>query len=295
MLISTAFAADRGIANEARESFFEFFKEMIFSLPFWVLAGIVFWISFYAANFFKKMVSSRIVARAKGEVHEEILILVERVVSTGIVILGGVIALKIVKIDAGLLIGFLGIGIGFAFKDLLANFIAGVVILTQNKYKIGDLVQVKDRIGTIVEIEPRTTQIRSIDGILLVVPNSEMLTEVVHNFTANSFRRIIFQVGVHYSTPLKKATEIMMNTMLKHEMILNEPSPQVIVTEFGDSAIILEARFWVESKVRGGWWTVKSDVMQNLKKEFDNSNIQIPFPIRTLEFGSDAEKILKSK
>lgn len=234
------------------------------------------------ARFLKKFVTSKITAKAKHEVSEELLILIERIVFASIVTLGFVISMGILNINLVTLLAALGVGIGFAFKDLFANFIAGVVILTQKKFKIGDLIKVRGMIGTITEIESRSTQLRSIDGTLLVVPNSEMLTEVVENYTAHSFRRITFQVAVHYATPLDLAVSTALAAVQKNNDVMPQPAPQVFVSEFAESSIALEVRFWVDSEVRNNWWIIQSEIIKEIKKDFDGAGIVIPFPIRTL-------------
>jgi len=185
------------------------------------------------------------------------------------------------------------LGIGFAFKDLLANFIAGVVILTQHKFKIGDVIRLNSNLGTVIEIESRTTQMKTFDGIMLIIPNSEMLTSTVENLSAEEFRRFSFQVGVHYDTPLDKATQITLASISSHNEVVPSPEPVVIVTEFGDSAIMLQVRFWIEMTA-SKWWQVQSELMQQLKKDYDKAGISIPFPMRTLTLDPYDAKLSKA-
>ncbi len=291
MFFATAFAANSNISSQSKISFIDFFSTFLTSLPYWILAGIIFWMSFYIAGIIKKIVVGRITSKAKYEVPQEGIILIERVVSAGIIILGAVIALKIVGIDLGLLLGTIGLGIGFAFKDLLANFIGGVVILTQKKFKMGDLIKVDDQFGKIVEIESRTTQIQAFDGTVLIIPNSKMLTSVVQNLTANSFRRISFEIGVHYSTPLQKAVDIALASVKKNQNVVPKPEPQVFIKKFDTSSVILDIRFWVESAPgQSSWLMTKSEIIQTIKKDFDEVGIKIPFPIRTLEISKESQK-----
>ena len=277
MLWELAFAAE-----EAAEESSGRFGDVFWMFALWVIAAIIIIISFFIAGFITKIIVNRISARAKYEMNEAVLILIERVVYFGIVLLGAVIAFSIVDVNFALIIGPIGLGIGFAFKDLVANFIAGVVILTQKKFQIGALVQISDdgRIGHITEIDVRTTQVKSLDGTNLVVPNAHLLTNVVQNFTSNSFRRIAFQVGVHYSTPLPEAVKLTHKSVTSHEDVVTDPETQVLAIEFGDSAIILEVRFWIESTK--AWPMIQSEVIQKLKQDFDAAGITIPFPIRTI-------------
>jgi small-conductance mechanosensitive channel len=295
MFFTTAFAADLGIAAKSKTSFFELFSTFLSSFPYWILAGVIFWMSFYIADIVKKIAVGRIISKAKYEVPQEGIILIGRVISAGIIVLGGVIALKIIGLDLGLLLGSVGLGVGFAFKDLLANFIGGVVILTQKKFKIGDLIKIDDQLGKITEIESRTTQIQAFDGTVLIIPNSKMLTSVVQNLTSNSFRRISFEIGVHYSTSLKKAVETALAAVQKNPNIVPKPAPQVFINRFDDSSIILEVRFWVESvQGQSSWLTTKSEIIQTIKQDFDEASIRIPFPTRTIEVSPESQKPFQS-
>jgi small conductance mechanosensitive channel len=207
-------------------------------------------------------------------------------------ILGFLIAFAMVGIDIAAFLGFIGLGIGFALKDILANWIAGVIILTQKKFMIGDTVSVDGVTGKILEIDTRITQIQDFDGTLHVIPNAKMMTSTVQNFTKNSFRRVVFQVGVHYETPLEKTIQLTLDTVKTHDEVSPNPATQVLVQEFGDSSILLEVRFWVESTA--AWPNIRSHIMQHLKKAYDNAGITIPFPMRTLTLDSYDRNILQA-
>jgi small-conductance mechanosensitive channel len=290
-------ASGSDITNEASTGLGDFFSQFLIAIPLWILAGMIFWFSFFIAGIFKKIVINRITAKSSNQLHQEVILLIERVVYFGIITIGMTVALGIVQINILEFLAFIGLGIGFAFKDLLANFIAGVVILTQKKFKIGDIVKIgerDDRTGTITEIDARTTEIKDFDGTRLIIPNADMLTEVVQNFTANSFRRINFRVSVHYATELEKAIEVALNAIKKHTKIVQNPEPKVFVAEFEDSSISLEVRFWVESVIRQGWWIIQSEVIQQIKKDFDTAGIIIPFPIQTLSLDPYDQNLKKA-
>jgi small-conductance mechanosensitive channel len=190
------------------------------------------------------------------------------------------------------MVAFLGVGIGFALKDLLSNFIAGIMNLTQKKFKIGDTIKIGDILGKIIEIETRTTQIKSFDGTLLVIPNAQMITAIIENFSAHEMRRVSFEVGVHYSTPLHESIELAIASVKKHRKVMPEPATNVIATEFGDSAIILKVLFWVESTA--SWLQIKSEVIQQLKLDFDAAGVEIPFPIRTLTLDANDNNLMQA-
>ncbi len=283
-LIPTAFAQVGTARQQTEGGLTEFFYNLVTMAPLWVAAIVVMVVTFIVAKYVKKIVGYRTAKKRQHDVSREYIILIERATWAGVVLLGFIISFGIVGINVASLLGFLGLGLGFAFKDLLANFIAGVVILTQKKFKIEDVVNVNGIAGRIIEIETRTTQLEAFDGTVHIIPNAEMLTSVIQNYTTNSFRRIAFQVGVHYDTPLQESVELTINSVKSHENVVPEPKTQVLVNEFGDSAIVLEVRFWIESTK--AWPMIQSEIMQKLKMDYDKAGITIPFPMQTLTIDS---------
>lgn len=274
MFIQTAYAASGNGSDDGM------FSSLVSSFGLWFLALGLFLSSFLIAALIKNLVMKRLRRSKHVQMHEELALLVERSVYFGVMMVMLVISFQVVGIDLTWILGAMSFGIGFAFKDLLSNFIGGIVILTQQKLKIGDLIKVGDRMGRISEIDARTTQITSLDGTELIIPNSDMVTDVVQNFTANTFRRISLEVGVHYSTPLDKAVNTTLAAVKKNKSVVGEPNPEVICKEFDHSAIKLEVRFWIDST--DNWWTIRSLIIQQIKIDFDQAGITIPFPIRTL-------------
>lgn len=286
-----ALAAAKETETKESSFFIDFFQEFLL----WIVAIMAFFLFIMLANIIKGIVVQRAIASAKYEIHEELLVLLGRAVYFSVVIIGAVVSFHIVGINFGAILGFLAVGIGFAFKDLIANIIAGVVILTQKKVKIGDLIKINGEIGKIQEIDVRTTHLVTLDGVLLIVPNAELLTNSIQNFTANTFRRICLQVGIHYSTPLADAIKLTLQVAKQNPKIVQEPATQVLATEFADSAIILDIRFWIESHGTN-WPQVQSELIQAIKIAYDKAGITIPFPIRTIsvdEFDGNLFKALK--
>jgi len=292
-----AFAQSNNIITDTQtqsnDGIAEFFAEFLLAIPHWIAAGVVFFLAMIVGKIIKKYVNHQITKQSRYSIQPEASILIERFVYFFILTLGAIISFKLVGIDIANIIGFLSLGIGFAFKDLLANFIAGVVILTQHKFKIGDVIKMNGQMGTVKEIEARTTQVETFDGVELIIPNSEMLTSVIENLSAREFRRFSFEVGVHYDTPLDKALQITQNTLKAHSEVVPEPAPIVMVSEFADSAITLTIRFWVEMSA-SKWWKVQSEIMQNLKNAYDQAGIGIPYPIRTLTLDPYDAKLSKA-
>lgn len=294
MWISTAFAAN--VVSSARDEsvggLTKLFTDFITAVPFWIAAIVVVIVCFVLAKFLKSIVVYRVTSKVGKDLNEQLVVLIGRAVYSGVMIMGFLVAFTMVGIDIATFLGFIGLGIGFALKDILANWIAGVIILTQKKFMIGDTINVDGIIGKITEIDTRVTQIQDFDGTLHVIPNAKMMTSTVQNYTRNSFRRIAFQVGVHYDTPLEQTVQLTLKSVTAHEEVTPNPATQVLVQEFGDSSINLEVRFWIESTA--AWPAIRSRIMQDLKKDYDKAGITIPFPMRTLTLDSYDRNILQA-
>lgn len=275
MFIQTAWAA-----AENSEETGGFFTSFLGDFWMWMVAILLFLSSFAIASVVTRFIINRTRKSRKIDMHEEVVLLLDRSIYFGIVVVITVISFNIIGLDLTWVLGAMSFGLGFAFKDILANFIGGMVILSQHKFKIGDLVKIGETFGRIISIDVRTTEIQEFDGTHKIIPNADMVTDTVQNFTYNETRRISFEVGVHFSTPLDQALKITEQAVKSHPSVIVEPAPMIICKEFGDSAIKLDVRFWIESNDK--WWVIQSDIIQLVKKAYDQSGIVIPFPIRTM-------------
>ncbi|HEY9667914.1 MAG TPA: mechanosensitive ion channel family protein [Coleofasciculaceae cyanobacterium] len=186
----------------------------------------------------------------------------------------------------GDIIAALGLGsvaIGFAFQDIFKNFLAGVLLLLQEPFRIHDQVIIADYEGTVEEISIRTTQIRTYQGERVLLPNSTVFTSAVQVRTAYGKRRTDLQVGVDYNTPLSETTELLAQTIMGVEGVLSDPKPEIDWVSFGESSIDCVVRYWTlpqQQQVRH----VQTRAIIAIKKACDRANINIPYPIRTLYF-----------
>jgi len=293
MAIPTAFAnltAQGGsAATQTTSGLSEFFNTIWSKAPSWIAAMIVFACSFLIARIMKEKVVGRF-SEKLGEDDQDVLILIGRATYAGSLIMGVTIALKIAGIDLTAVIAAVGFGLGFAMQDLIMNFLAGIFILLNRQFTIGDFIKVNDTIGQVVEIQSRATILKALDGTRVIVPNSELFLKQVISYTSNPFRRIEVGVGVEYRTDLKQASQAIMEALRENSGVLLKPEPAILITEFADSSINFLVRFWVDS--RSNWLQAKSDVIALIKKRFDEEGINIPFPMRTLVFDRDTEDVV---
>ncbi|AOY80198.1 mechanosensitive ion channel family protein [Moorena producens JHB] len=180
-------------------------------------------------------------------------------------------------------LGLTSVAIGFAFQDIFKNFLAGVLLLLQEPFRINDQVIIGDYEGTVEQIDIRTTKIRTYQGERVILPNSTVFTSAVQVRTSFGSRRTDLTVGVDYNTPLPKAVETLQRLVNGVEGVLDSPASEVDLVSFGDSAIDFVVRYWTlpqQKEVR----RVKTRVIIAIKKAFNEADINIPYPIRTVYY-----------
>lgn len=220
----------------------------------------------------------------KRRVDSEVSLLLARITQISILVLGTIWALSAVDFNvtgfvAGL--GIVGFTVGFALKDVAENFVAGILLLIQQPFSIGDAVEAGGFSGTVNNIEIRSTTIRTFDGLLVIIPNAQIYGNPITNFSRVPQRRIKVDVGVGYDTDLNKATDILLEVVNRLPGILDEPAPFVVFNEFGDSSINASVYFWIKMEEVGFFDSVDG-VIKGIKVAFEREGIDIPYPIRTL-------------
>jgi small conductance mechanosensitive channel len=172
-------------------------------------------------------------------------------------------------------LGAAGFAVGFALQGTLSHFAAGVLLLIFRPLKVGDFVEAGGVSGTVQEVRLFTTIMATPDNVHMVVPNAKIFNDTIRNFSVNDTRRVDLTIGIGYSDSIDRAIEVLMEVMRADDRIIQEPAPQVVVTELADSSVNLLVRCWSK---RGDFWPVKTDLTKNIKENFDIQGIEIPFP-----------------
>ncbi len=279
------------VASDTASQLAGLIELVITRIPLWIAAAVVVLLTVFVAKISRNMVENKLAEKGLEDEHKELQILGGRITYSCILVLGITIGLNIAGIDLTTILAAVAFGIGFALKDLIMNFLAGIMILVGRHFSIGDFISIGGTIGKIVEIQSRVTIMQAIDGTKVIVPNAQLFTKQVTSFTSNPFRRIEVLVGVDYRTNLENAIKVCMKAVKRTKGIVLEPAPAVVISDFSESSIDLKVRGWVDSK--GGWIKIRSDLVLNIKKEFDEHGITIPWPIRTIAYDKDSEKIEK--
>lgn len=191
----------------------------------------------------------------------------------------------------GLLVGagFLGIVVGMAARQTLGAVIAGFVLMFSRPFSIGDWVVVGGKEGIVTDITIINTRLRSFDGEEIVMPNDSVSDSTITNRTKRGQLRIRTEVGIDYDADIDRAEEVAMEAIESVDAVAMGPKPQVIPTGFGDSAVILELRYWIRSPSARKRWLTTRAVVRAVKSRYDEAGINIPFPQR--EFSSREKEI----
>ncbi len=224
--------------------------------------------------------------------HQESV--VYRVLQVSVLIAAGFVALSAWNVDLqGLLIGagFLGIVVGMAARQTLGSLIAGFVLMFSRPFEIGDWIQMGDNEGIVTDITIVNTRLRSFDDETVVIPNDVIANRTVRNLTESERLRLRLDVGISYDTDLDRARTVLEEALADVDQILSIPKPTVVIKSFGDSAIVIETRFWIEPATASIRWKAQTAVIRSIKTRFDEEGIEIPFPQRDLSGELDGVRI----
>ena len=184
------------------------------------------------------------------------------------------------------LVAALGVGIGFGLQEIVANFISGLIILFERPVRVGDIITIGDKDGVVTKIRIRATTIQDWDGKELLVPNKEFITGRLLNWTlSDSHTRLVIPVGIAYGSDAEAALNLLKEVITAHPLVLKDPPPSIIFTEFGDNALNLNARFFI-NRVEDRMPTL-SALHVAINKAFNDAGIVIAFPQRDIHFDAD--------
>jgi small-conductance mechanosensitive channel len=261
-------------------------------LPSMVLAIIVFFIFFFVGRTVKRIV--RNFTRHHRQARNLGLVL-GRLAQGAIVLVGLFVALSIVipslkANDLVQLLGISGVAIGFAFRDILQNFLAGVLILLTEPFRIDDQIVFKNFEGTVEHIETRATTIRTYDGRRIVIPNSELFTNSVIVNTAFENRRMEYDIGIGYGDDIELARQLILEAMQETADVLKEPRPDALVVDLAESTINIRARWWIQPPRRYDALVLQDKVLTGIKNKLTANGIDLPFPTQQILFHDQTEE-----
>ena len=261
-------------------------------LPYIVLAVVIFIVFYVAAKAIRSVVRN---LSARRKRHQNVGLVLGRLMQWLVVFLGLMIALVIAlpTFKPAQLVQFLGISsvaIGFAFRDVLQNFLAGILLLLNEPFRVGDQIKMGDLEGTVEEIETRATMIRTYDNRRIVVPNAELFTNAVTVNTAYDKRRLEYDIGIGYGDDIELARRVMREAVATVEDVMSDPAPDVLVYEYGESTVNIRVRWWILPPRRADALDSRDGVLTAIKRALSAHGIDLPFPTRQILFHDQTEE-----
>ncbi len=266
-------------------------QSLIERLPY-IAVGLLVFLVFYLVSRPVQRVVQGIARRATLSPHAGLVL--GRMTQWVATIVGLLISMVIIlpEFSPAQLVQLLGIGsvaIGFAFRDILQNFLAGILILLTEPFRIGDQIVVNSFEGTVEDIHTRATTIKTYDGRRVVIPNANLFTDSVTVNTAFDIRRLQYDVGIGYSDDIDRAKQVILETLDGLEGILQDPSPDALVVELGDFSVVVRVRWWIRPPRRADALDTLDQVLTAIKKRLTENGIDLPFPTRQILFHDQTE------
>ncbi len=274
----------------------EFTKEMLNDPQALLLLGIpiakglisaiaIFFIGRWVAQLVVKL-ARKAMTRAK---LDETLITFLGNVSYGlllaIIIISALGQLGVDTTSAAALLGGAALAIGLALQNQLSSFAAGVMLILFRPFAKGNVVDIGGQMGIVEEIKITSTILKTFDNQLVWLPNASVWGNKITNFSALPTRRVDLAIGIGYGSDLKKAKDLLVDMLKEEPRILDDPAPSVVVTNLGDNSVDFAVRGWAAS---ADWWATRCDLIERIKLTFDENDIEIPFPQRTVHLVSEA-------
>lgn len=282
------------------EEFFSYIREILnFQLftvsgaPVTAASILIFFLflSFFIgiSIFVRRALSRRVFKRLKVDSGTSYTL--SRVTQYLIITIGVLISFNFVGINLSsltVIFGLLSVGIGFGLQNVTSNFISGLIILFERPISVGDRVMVSDIEGDITEINIRSTMVRTVNNIFIIVPNSEFVSKDVINYShGDPTYRLDVNVGVSYGSDLDTVLKALKEVADENRSVMRKPDPEVHLIEFGDSAWNMQLRAWIPDVKH--YPRIRNELNQAIVRTFKKYNIQIPFPQRDLHVRSSVK------
>jgi small-conductance mechanosensitive channel len=265
---------------------------LIGSLPNIALALIVFGLFFLAARSMKTLVAR--VTETRWHAHKNAGTAIGRLAQGLVMFVGLLVSLSVALPtfqpgDVVQVLGISSVAIGFAFRDILQNFLAGLLLLITQPFRIGDQIVASGHEGTVEEIQTRATFIRTYDGRRVVVPNADLFTDTVIVNTAFAHRRLECDVGIGYGDPIEDARRVILAAVTGVTGVLAQPPPDVLVVDFAAAAVNLRARWWIQPPKQADALDSRDQVLTAIRAALSDHGIDMPFPTQQILFHDQTE------
>lgn len=253
------------------------FREELLGFVFQLLVAIAVLVVFFGI-YLTAMAALRPVFE-RSRLEEDAKQLLTSVIKYVILGFGTILALDQLGFNVtGLLagLGVAGLALGFAAKDTLANFIAGITILWDRPFRVGDRVEIDNEFGQVKKITLRSTRIHTNDNQVVIIPNQNVVNNKIINHTMQASLRLVVDFGIAYKEDLRRARDVVLGLLKDDDRVRERPPPEVVVTELADSAVVMALRFWLKNPHQEV--PLEFEYREKIKLALDEAGITIPFP-----------------
>ena len=252
-----------------------------------VLAVIVLVAGYIASKLIERLIGRRL---ASAHVRSDAAYLLQRIVFYVLLIVVAATALSVLNVPLAafaFVSGAVAIGVGFGAQNIINNFISGWILLLERPVRINDFIEIDDNKGVVEHIGNRSTRILRVDGVHMMIPNSQLLERVVINWTLVDKRiRTVVRVGVAYGSPVKEVAALFEQAVREQPDVMEDPAPVVVFDDFGDSALVFEAYFWCDVGGERYLRQIRSTIRIRLDELFREHGIVIAFPQRDVHMNT---------
>ncbi|HMQ67940.1 MAG TPA: mechanosensitive ion channel family protein [Ignavibacteria bacterium] len=273
--------------NLITEKLETWFSEFVRLLPNILLAALILVAGFFTAKLIRDFSAKYVKKISSNSALNSLFSSIIYVFLIGVTIFTALSVLQLDKAVTSILAGagIIGLALAFAFQDIAANFISGIFISFRKPISIDDIVKVGDYMGEIKEINLRDTVLQTFQGEIVIIPNRDLFQNPIVNYSSLGKRRFDLRVGVSYGEDLEKVREVTLNAVKGIEELSKENETTLFFDGFGDSSINFTIRLWVDDCSQSSFLMTGNKAIMLIKKAYNENDIMIPFPIRTLDFG----------
>jgi small-conductance mechanosensitive channel len=212
--------------------------------------------------------------------------MISRIAGYAVLVLGLMVGLQTAGVNLSsltVLAGAVGIGIGFGLQTIINNFVSGLILMGERSVQIGDRIEMGDINGDVLRIGARSTSVRTNDNIMVIVPNAELVSGRVVNWSHRGDQRLRFRVpvGVSYDNDPHQVEELLLEAASENKSVLKDPAPRAVLKEFGDNSLNFELRVWTDEMTHNPT-RFKSELNFAIWDKFKKHRIEIPFPQRDI-------------
>jgi|GEM_PF-937240 len=235
-------------------------------------AVIVLIVMFFAIHWIKKYIAK---IETQHDQQRTALNVIEKLLVGFVIVIGVTIALKIIGIDMSVLVGVGLVGLSYALKDIIQNYVAGILIFLKAPFKIGDIVKIKNYVGRVDRMEFQSTSLKTFDHRDITIYNSDIMSQSIENYSHHNMRRLEIDVSLGYGSDVQKITKIIGSILDNNTSVLKDPKYTIAFKSFTSNSMIVQVKFWVP--VPANFLAIRSDIAWKINQAFDESTIFGPY------------------